>query len=419
MMTTTRGNSAGELWIATCGCLLLLVCWGLTYGMPVMFPFLADRFAVPVWHFAACFSIGGAIYFSIGSLAGAVADRYGTPIVVTVGSLISAAGFLIASLATSELVFAIGYIIGIGSGVGLTYAPVTAAVQVLTTDKKIVAAGITSAGIGFGSMLLPGAISWLYHISSVQVTLQAMAAFAVIGILPVLALKGVVQKAPPPTGVSALRTNVNFRWAFIGQVLFAIMFFVPFAHLVSISLWHGWTAKEGVELISLLGLGSTAGRFLVAPFAQRMGACRTASLCAFITAVAMMGIAMASMHWLIWCAVAVFGLTYGGVLALSAPIVSEICGAVNVGKNVGTLMGARAIGVLLGPWSVGVAEWWLDSYTAPLLACSFVGLASALSIERSGKRQREAEPLPAPRENATTTSLSVAGVVQASTGSTS
>ena len=119
MMTKTRGNSADELWIATCGCLLLLVCWGLTYGMPVMFPFLADRFAVPVWHFAACFSIGGAIYFSIGSLAGAVADRYGTPIVVAVGSLISAAGFLIASLATSELVFAIGYIIGIGSGVGL------------------------------------------------------------------------------------------------------------------------------------------------------------------------------------------------------------------------------------------------------------------------------------------------------------
>jgi OFA family oxalate/formate antiporter-like MFS transporter len=267
-MLKARSGTAGELWIATCGCLLLLVCWGLTYGMPVLFPSLAERFSVPVWHFAAYFSIGGAIYFSIGGLAGAVADRYGTPIVVTVGSLISAAGFLIASFANSEVMFAIGYIVGISSGVGLSYAPVTAAVQVLSTKKKIVAAGITSAGIGFGSMLLPGAISWVYHISNLQVTLQAMAAFAVIGIFPVLSLKGVLQKAPPPTTVSALRTNVNFRWAFTGQVLFATMFFVPFAHLVSISLWHGWTAKEGVELISLLGLGSTAGRFLVAPFAS-------------------------------------------------------------------------------------------------------------------------------------------------------
>jgi len=389
-MPMRSARVAGEMWIASCGCLLLLVCWGLAYGMPALFPSLAERFSVPVWHFAACFSIGGAIYFSIGGLTGIVADRYGTPIVVTVGSLISAAGFLTASFADSELVFAVGYILGIGAGIGFAYAPVTAAVQVLTTDKKIVAAAVTSAGIGFGSMLLPGVISWLYHISNLEVTLRAMAAFAVVGILPVLALKGVVQKAPPPTGVSALRTNSNFQWAFVGQILFAIMFFVPFAHLVNIALWHGWTATEGVELISFLGLGSTAGRFLIAPFAERMGACRTSALCAFITAIAMIGIAFADTHWMIWSSVGIFGLTYGGVLALSAPIVSETCGAANVGKNVGTLMGARAIGVLLGPWSVGVAEWWLDNYTMPLLACAAIGLASAISMEQSGKRGYEA-----------------------------
>jgi len=385
-MSNTRSETSHELWIATCGCILLLVCWGLTYSMPVMFPSLAERFAVPVWHFAACFSIGGAIYFSIGGLAGAAADRYGTPVVVIVGALISAAGFLIASLANSELAFAIGYIVGIGAGVGLTYAPVTAAVQVLTTRKKIVAAGITSAGIGFGSMLLPPVVSWLYHVASWSGTLQAMAAFAIVGVLPVFALRGVVQKAPPPTGVSALRTNENFVWAFVGQLLFAVMFFVPFAHLVNISLWHGWTIYEGVELISLLGFGSTAGRFLVAPLAQKMGACRSSSLCAYAASAAMVGVALASAHWVIWTSVAIFGLAYGGVLALSAPIVSEICGAANVGKNVGVLMGARAIGVLLGPWSVGVAEYWMNSYTEPLIACAFVGLASAACMARSGRR---------------------------------
>jgi MFS family permease len=383
-MPTMQSRSFREIWIATCGCILLLVCWGLAYSMPVMFPSLTERFSVPVWHLAACFSIGGAIYFSIGGPAGAIADRYGTQIVVAVGSLISAAGFLMASFANSEAMFAIGYIVGIGSGVGSVYAPVTAAVQVLATDRKIVAAGITSAGIGFGSMLLPPVVSWLIHVANWQVALRAMSAFAVIGILPVFALSGVVQKAPPPTGVSALRTNTNFVWAFVGQLLFAVMFFVPFAHLVNLSLWHGWTTFEGVELISLLGLGSTAGRFIVTPLAQRTGACRAASLCAYITAAAMAGIALASAHWVIWCSVAIFGLTYGGVIALSAPIVSEICGAVNVGKNVGTLMGARAAGVLVGPWSVGVTEWWLNSYTGPLLACAVVGLASAFCMQRSG-----------------------------------
>jgi MFS transporter, OFA family, oxalate/formate antiporter len=386
-MRKTLSETSGELWIATCGCLTLLVCWGLTYSMPVMFPSLAERFSVPVWHFAAYFSIGGAIYFSIGGLAGGAADRYGTPVVVAVGSLISAAGFLTASLANSELMFAIGYIVGIGAGVGLTYAPVTAAVQVLTTPKtKIVAAGITSAGVGFGSMLVPPLVSWLYNLVSWGITLQAMAAFAVVGVLPVFALNGVVRRAPAPTGVSAFRANNNFLLAFVGQLLFAIMFFVPFAHMVNISLWHGWAAYEGVELISLLGFGSTAGRFLVAPLAQRMGACRSSSLCAFTAAAAMFGIALASAHWVIWANVVIFGLAYGGVITLTAPIVSEICGPANVGRNVGTLTGARAIGVLLGPWSVGVTEWWLNSYTEPLLACAFIGLASAVCMERAGGR---------------------------------
>jgi MFS family permease len=262
---------------------------------------------------------------------------------------------------------------------------VTAAVQVLTTETKIVAAGITSAGVGFGSMLLPPVVSWLYHVASWGLTLQAMAALAVVGILPVFALKGVVQKAPPPTSVSPW-TNNKFVLAFIGQLLFAIMFFVPFAHLVNISLWHGWTTYEGVELISLLGFGSTTGRFLVTPLAQRMGACHSSSLCAFTAAGAMFGIALASAHWAMWADVAVFGLAYGGVITLSAPIVSEICGPANVGRNVGALTGARAIGVLLGPWSVGVAEWWSNSYTAPLLACAFIGLASAVCMECSGGR---------------------------------
>src|ERR1700693_3475719 len=53
LMPKKQSRSSREIWIATCGCILLLVCWGLTYSMPVMFPSLAERFSVPLWHFAA------------------------------------------------------------------------------------------------------------------------------------------------------------------------------------------------------------------------------------------------------------------------------------------------------------------------------------------------------------------------------
>jgi MFS family permease len=382
-----------EMGIAICGCLLLTVGSGLIYSVPVLFVALAQHFAVPVWHLAACFSVGGAISFAIGGWSGARADQYGTPVMVTAGFLIAAGGFVLASVATSEWMFALGYVVGVGAAVGLTYAPVTAAVQVLSTTRKVVTAGITSSGVGFGPMLLPPAVGWLLHVSGYRVALMAMAGIAVMGILPVLALRGMVNKAPPPTGISALRTNANFRWAFVGQMLFAIMVFVLFAHLVNIALWHGWDAAEGIELISLLGFSSTMGRFLVTPFAQTLGACRTAFFCVTVTAAAMVGIAAASAHWIIWSNVALFGLTYGAVIALSAPIVSVICGGVDVGRNVGTLISARAVGVLVGPWSVGVTQWSTGSFTAPLLICALLGLIAAVCFERSGSQQRKSTAL--------------------------
>jgi OFA family oxalate/formate antiporter-like MFS transporter len=377
-------STAGEIQIAVCGMLLLLVNWGLVYGMPVLFPTLAQHFGVPMWHLAAFFSISGAIYFGIGGLAGALADRYGAPAVVASGMMIGAGGFLLAGLAGSEIGFAFGYILAASATCGLTYAPVTAAVQVLSTRRKVVTAGITSSGIGFGSMLLPPLLAWSNHTAGHVVTLFAMAGIALLGALPVLALRGVVQHAPAPTQVSALRTNANFRWAFVGQMLFAIMFFVPIAYLVPVILWRGWSATEGVELISLLGLFSTVGRFLVLPFAQRLGVCLTASFCAALTSLSMVGLALAPVHWLLWASVSVFGVTYGAVIALSAPIVSQICGSVDMGRNVGVLMAGRAVGVLVGPWSVALTEYWTGSYTWPLLACALIGLTASLCMERSG-----------------------------------
>jgi MFS family permease len=371
-----------------------MACWGLTYAMPVIFPTLSHEFEAPAWHFAAYFSIGGAIYFSIGGYAGALADRHGAPAVVWAGLCAAATALLLASFSHSEWLFAICYIAAIGAAVGLTYAPVTAAVQVLSVHRKMLTAGITSSGIGFGSMLFPPLAAWLMHIADWRVALQVMAAIIVIGGLPVLALRGSLKRAPPPTGVSALRTNRNFAWAFVGQILFAVMFFVPFAHLVNVSLALGWSVNEGVELISLLGLGSTIGRFLAAPFAQRLGACRGAAVCALVTAIAMLGLALGSSHVVLWFCAAVFGVSYGAVIALSAPIVTEICGAADTGRNVGVLMGARAIGVLLGPWSVGLAQWMLGAYTLPLAACALVGLAAAACMARSGIALRAAADAP-------------------------
>jgi MFS family permease len=372
---------------AICGCLVLTVAWGLTYSMPVLFPALAARFAIPAWHLAACFSAGGFVFFSIGGLTGAAADRYGTHVVAGCGLLLAAGGFLLASFARTEWLFASGYVVGISSAVGCCYAPVTGAVQVLTPpEQRIVAAGITSAGVGFATMLPPLLTAWLDQAANWRAAMQGLAVLALIGSIPVLRLAGAPRRTGSSDRVSPFRAHPNFAWAFAGQVLFAIMYFVPVAHLVNLTLWFGWGATEGVTLISLLGIFSTAGRFLVTPVAERLGACRSAALCTSLATGAMAGIALAQSHWMLWLNVAVFGLAYGAVIALSAPIVTEICGTDHISRNVGVLMGGRAVGILVGPWSVGYAEFYLKTYEWPLLGSALAGAAATLCLVRAGWR---------------------------------
>jgi hypothetical protein len=176
-----------------------------------------------------------------------------------------------------------------------------------------------------------------------------------------------VETAPPATAVSPLRTNRRFQLAFLAQVLFAIVAFVPFAHLVGIALGNGWSSMEGVELISILGLGSTVGRFLVVPVAHRVGSNEAASLFAYVMSASLAVMGLVQQHGIIFADVIIFGLTYGGIIALTAPINAEIFG-LPIADETSARSSARAPSVfslgrrrlvsVSGGWAVTGCQCW-------------------------------------------------------------
>lgn len=134
---------------------LMFTSFGIAYSIPVLFPNLSRSLTVPVWHLPAYFSVAGALYYSIGVLSGSIADMHGARIVAGAGQLCIAGGLLLTSFAITEANFAVVYIVGIGLGIGLTYVPVVSAVQALCPHDRLRAAGIVSAGIGIGTLVLP------------------------------------------------------------------------------------------------------------------------------------------------------------------------------------------------------------------------------------------------------------------------
>jgi predicted MFS family arabinose efflux permease len=293
------------------------------------------------------------------------------------------------SLASSECTLDFGYLLGVGVGVGLCFVPSVGAVQACCSKNPTVAGGIAAAGIGLGTLVLPPLAQLMIVHVGWRLALKVLATFAGCAALAALPLSG--------TGTMngryrvPLQSNGSFRPAellrsrrfillYAAQLIVSLVAFVPFAHLVLFARRMGWSAATGGYLIGMIGIGSLCGRLLLSFIAEPLGSCRAASLCAVSMAVALGLLLPATTRWELCGCAALFGLSYGGVIGLTGPIVAEVLGVRGIGASVGFVTTSRALGVLLGPWAVGAAAHRLGGYDVPFLACASLALIAALLL---------------------------------------
>lgn len=379
-------RTASDKQIVLGGAALLFLGFGIAYAVPVFFPILSARLNIPAWHLTALFSVTGAAYFMLGLVSGPLAERVGAHLVTAGGLAALASGLFMMALARSEVGFDIACLLGIGVGVGLCFVPVVAAVQALCRHNPALAGGIAASGIGAGTMALP----MLAHVMADELgwrsALQVLALLTICGIWPALWLapRGVEDlrepaspmhrqgPAPPPAAGS-------FRLLYAAQVLISLAAFVPFAHLGLYAKAEGLSVTIGVFLVSLIGLGSIAGRVLIGFIAEKIGSCRTASLCALIMAGSFVGLVVMPLRWELGCVSVFYGIGYGGANGLLGPIVAEVLGIGGIYRSVGSIATSRALGILIGPWAIGAIECGLGCYKIPFLICAGIaGMASVM-----------------------------------------
>jgi predicted MFS family arabinose efflux permease len=277
-------------------------------------------------------------------------------------------------------------------GVGLVYVPAVGAVQPWFTSNRALASGIAVAGIGAGNFAVPPLVAHWIEVYGWRGAFAALALF-------VLVLGGAAAAAidvPPKTGGApregmtlgaALRTP-QFALLYVSLAAGCVGVFVPTVHLGPFAQDHGYSEAEGVALVSLIGLGSLLGRFLIGPFADRIG--RRASLAAMYAALGVLLLVWwgASAYWLLGLFAFFFGVFYGGCVALLPTIVMDLYGARAVSGIIGFLYTGAGLGTLLGPWLAGAAFDAFGSYGVPIVASailSFVAAAFVLPLVKSEK----------------------------------
>jgi MFS family permease len=162
--------------------------------------------------------------------------------------------------------------------------------------------------------------------------------------------------------------------------------FVPFVHLVPYAGDHGVASASAVLLLGVIGIGSAAGRFFLGGLADRMGR-QLSLLLMFI------GMALALAVWMIstgiWSLAAfafVYGVFYGGWVAVLPAVVMDYFGGRNVGGIIGILYTSVAFGTLIGPSAAGFAFDLSHSYTLPILASVVANIVAAVIVAVTSRK---------------------------------
>lgn len=357
------------------------------YSFAAFFTELEAAFGARRGETALVFSISAFLYFVLGFPAGLIADRTGPRPVVIGGLLLIAAGLVVASQANSLWQIYLGYGLGVGLGVGFSYVPSVAAVQRWFVRKRGTASGIAVAGIGVGTLLgaplayeLIARLGWrsTYLVLAVLCVVGAIASGLLIrrapehyGLAPdgdPPAPKGTAPAIPPGLTLREAVRTAPFWSIYVGALLMSFGLFVPFVHLAPYAVDVGLGEGFGVLLIVLLGVGSTAGRFLFASITNLIGR-RLSFAGMYVGAGAMMVMWTQSTGApaLVIFAL-VFGAFYGGFVAIAPSLAADYFGGRALGSVIGALYSGVGFGALLGAPAAGYAYDFFGTYAGAILS---------------------------------------------------
>ena len=257
------------------------------------------------------------------------------------------------------------------------------------TQRRGLAAGLASAGIGAGTVAVPliatatiAALQWrdALRVMALGVAVLGLCATLLLRRAPSAGARGTAQ-IPGLSLREALRDR-RFWWLYLSVVLAAPSMFIPFAHVSAAARDIGIADAQAVGLVGLIGIGSLVGRFVIGALADRIGRTLTLLLMQVSAGLAYLAWFGAGGYPMLAFFALWFGLSYGGIVSLLPAICMDLFGARAVAGIIGTLYSGAALGNLFGPVLAGAVFDHAGSYVPVLWACIALSALAALASAR-------------------------------------
>lgn len=200
-----------------------------------------------------------------------------------------------------------------------------------------------------------------------------------------------VTRAPWPLRRAARTSTFWLVGAAFGAAWIPV--FIPLVHLVRFSQDLGFSPMVGASVISVMGLGSIAGRLVMSLGADRWGRRRTGAAAMVLEGLAFAGFLGTASLGMLYAVALVYGFAYGAISTLFAPIIADFFGREQAGTLVGVLWALAGSTGGSGPVIAGAIHDATGSYAlAFALAAALSGLGALLLLLCRSPRRLAAPP---------------------------
>ncbi|KAK3995226.1 riboflavin transporter MCH5 [Cladorrhinum sp. PSN332] len=332
------------------------------------------------------FSLYLFIVFFVGVQVGPIFDRFGSRMLVAVGSLMIILSLLLLSWCEKYYQIILTYSVMGGLGGAMLNCPAYGSIAHFFNLRRGLATGIASTAGGIGGVvfpiilreLLPGiGFAWSSRVLALIMVGLAIPANLFIKTRLKAHKTEKVQSVWPDLGVFK---DPRFAMASAGIFFMEWGLFVPLTFIVSYAASHGQDATESYLLLSYLNAGSVLGRVLPGILADRIGRFNVIIITIAICLVTVVGIwlpAGDSNAALIAYAV-LFGFGSGSNIGLVPVCLGQLCDHRRFGRLFSTAMMVASFGTLSSV-PIGGALLGLETnpWTAVIL---FSGLSYVIAL---------------------------------------
>ena len=319
---------------------------------------------------------------------GAISDRFGARIVVTIGAVLLGLALVLASRAGSLLSFQITYGVLVGLAASAFFAPMIALTTGWFDTNRSLAVSLVSAGMGVAPMTISPFARWLISAYDWRTAMFDIGITAWVLLLPAVLL--VRQPPKSATADAALAPAAEGAGLTVGQALRSPQFIVlgltffaccaahsgPIFHMVSYAMLCGVAPMAAVSIYSVEGLAGLGGRLFYGVLADRLGVKPVLIAGLAIQAIVIAAYLSISRLDQFYMLAVIFGATYGGVMPLYAVLAREYFGQRILGTVFGAATMLSSLGMALGPLAGGVVFDAYANYSWLFIGSAIIGLGA-------------------------------------------